>query len=50
MNGFMLRARWKALLHVRVVFPRHGCRIWRYYSHFGFNTMRVFCQCGKEFK
>lgn len=50
LHGLMLHARWEALKHVRFIFPRRGCRIWRYYSHFGFNTMRVFCQCGKEFK
>lgn len=45
----MLRARLKALVHTRFCFPRKGCRIWRMYSHFGFKTRLVFCQCGKEF-
>ncbi len=46
----MLRARWKALLHVRFIFPPRGCRIWRVYSHFGWKTYRVFCECGEEFE
>jgi len=50
LNGLMLRARWNALLHIRFIFPRRECRIWRQYSHFGFNTIRVFCTCGREFK
>lgn len=48
--GLMLRARWKALKHIRFIFPRKGCQIWRLSSHFGFKTMRVFCECGKDFR
>jgi hypothetical protein len=25
-------------------------RIWRAYSHFGFRTYRIWCDCGKEFR
>lgn len=46
----MLRARWRALCHIRFGFPRRGCGIWRIYSHLGLKTYRVLCQCGKEFK
>jgi hypothetical protein len=46
----MLRARWKALIHTRFGFPRKGCRIWRVYSHLGFKTRAVFCECGEEFR
>jgi hypothetical protein len=46
----MLWARAQALWHVRFIFPRDGCRIWRLYSHLGFRVYRVFCQCGKEFR
>ncbi len=48
--SLMLRARLKALQHIRFCFPRKGCRIWRLYSHFGFKTYRVFCECGKKFE
>ncbi len=47
--SLMLRARLAALKHIRFCFPRKGCRIWRHYSHFGFKTYSVFCECGKEF-
>ena len=45
----MIRARWEALMHVRFIFPRKPCRIWRLYSHFGLKTYRIFCECGQEF-
>lgn len=47
--NLMLHARWEALKHMRFIFPRAGCRIWRLYSHFGFKTYAVVCECGKEF-
>ena len=54
--SLMLRARWKAWLHVMQFWvmldmpniARH--RIWRVYSHMGFKTRRIFCECGKEFR
>jgi hypothetical protein len=46
----MLHARWQALKHIRFIFPRPGCRIWRQYSHFGLRVYRVFCECGEEFR
>lgn len=50
--SLMLHARWEALKHIRFIFPRPGCRIWRYYESWcgiEIRTKRVFCQCGKEF-
>lgn len=49
MNGLMLKARWWATCHIlpRMFDPKH--RIWRYYSHLGFNTMAVACHCGEVF-
>lgn len=51
----MLRARWKAWLHVMrfwIMFDIPGVgnhRIWRLYSHLGFKTYWIGCECGKEF-
>jgi hypothetical protein len=47
--NLMIRARWLALKHMRFCFPRKGCQIWRGYSHAGFKTYIVFCQCGEVF-
>lgn len=45
----LIRARIKAAAHIlpRLGDPKH--RIWRLYSHFGFKTDLVICECGKEF-
>jgi hypothetical protein len=47
--SLMLRARWRAFKH-SIQCGTKGHRIWRVYSHWGFKTYRVFCECGKEFK
>jgi hypothetical protein len=47
--SLMLAARWRALKHVRVIFPRKGCRIWRLYRYCGFDTLAVVCSCGEIF-
>lgn len=48
----MLRARMLAWCHAMrwllVLSTKH--RISRVYSHFGFRTYRIFCDCGREFK
>jgi hypothetical protein len=46
----MLHARWQAFKHSIQYFYHPGHRIWRVYSHFGFKTYKIFCECGKEFK
>jgi hypothetical protein len=47
--SLLITARWRALKHVRGIFPRKGCRIWRMYSCFGLRTHAVFCSCGEIF-
>lgn len=53
--NLMVRARCKAWLHIMQFWIRLDMqgvsrhRIWRQYRFFGFDTQRVFCECGKEF-
>jgi hypothetical protein len=47
--SLLIAARWRALKHVRGIFPRKGCRIWRMYSCLGLHTHAVFCDCGEIF-
>lgn len=47
----MIRARFFAALHCLWNIRQLGKhRIWRLYRAWGFQTFRVFCDCGKEFK
>lgn len=54
--SLMIRARFKAWCHVMRYWVRLDLRavaqhrIWRVYRHHGLQTLRVFCDCGKEFK
>ena len=53
----MVRARWRAYCHLmQNANFAHGHRIWRLYRFgawpggHGFETLRVFCECGKDFQ
>lgn len=49
--SLMIRARGKAVMHLwHHLHDLRSHRIWRVYRWFGFDTLRVFCSCGKEFK
>lgn len=49
--SLMISARWRASRHMltgwRLLSPDHGIN--RIYSHFGFCTRAVFCDCGEVF-
>jgi len=48
--SLMLRARWKATLHLWHNFNfLHGHRICRLYRWWGFDTQAIWCTCGKVF-
>ncbi len=48
--SLMIRARAKAVGHIWMGFRPGNHRIWRMYKYWGFKTLRVFCECGKEFR
>ena len=48
--SLMVRARVKAALHIWMGFRPGNHRIWRYYRYFGFDTLKIWCTCGKEFR
>jgi hypothetical protein len=49
--SLMVRARARAAVHLWSDWNLfRGHRIWRAYRWFGFDTRRVFCSCGKEFR
>lgn len=47
--SLLIRARIKAARHSFEHLGDPDHRIWRLYSHFGFKTDLVICECGKEF-